>query len=415
MDRPIDAGFQKRQRVKRIGKVGIVLMVVGAMFIWLPGWIAPSVARHRMQTGRVETGRVEATITASGTVVPEFEHVMSCPIRSRVLRILKHPGEKLVKGEAILDLDRNEPMLMLKKLDEELALKGNAQARLKIELERNLNDLESQWQVKKLELRYLEAESGKHLKMFERGLIAKDVLSQSQLGVEKAKIEVQRLVEAIENARKSLDAQLDGLALEIKILKNQRMDVQRQLALAETRADRDGVLTWVIPDEGAAVGQGEVIARIADLSSFRVEARISDVHASRLSVGMPVKVQTRDHDLRGTVSGILPTVEDGIVTFLATLEEKSNPLLRSNLRVDVYPVLDARNDVLRIQRGPFINGGTGVHNVFVIRGDVAVKTPVQIGLSGYAFFEVLAGLDEGDEVILSDMTDYHHMQEVQVK
>ena len=75
------------------------------------------------------------------------------------------------------------------------------------------------------------------------------------------------------NAGKVTQAQLEGLAMEIKTLQQESQEAQRQLDLATTRADRDGVLTWVVLEEGSAVNKGDVIARIADLNSFRVDAK----------------------------------------------------------------------------------------------------------------------------------------------
>ena len=99
------------------------------LFIWLPGWIKPSLERSRIRTARVERGAVEASITASGTVVPEFEQVMASPIGSRVVRILERPGALLVKGQPIVELDLSQAQLKVEKLGEQLALKQNQQER----------------------------------------------------------------------------------------------------------------------------------------------------------------------------------------------------------------------------------------------------------------------------------------------
>ena len=96
------------------------------------------------------------------------------------------------------------------------------------------------------------------------------------------------------------------------------------------------------------------------------------------------------------------------------LENKSSPLLRPNQRVDVYLITERKTRALRVKRGPFITGGAGVHDVFVIRGDVAVKTEARIGISSFEYYEVVSGLLEGDEVIISNMKEYMHMDEVQI-
>jgi len=158
-----------------------------------------------------------------------------------------------------------------------------------------------------------------------------------------------------------------------------------------------------------------VMARIADLGSFKVEATISDVHANRLTAGMPVRIRVNEQlSLDGRIVMVLPAIKDGVVTLAVQLEDKTNKLLRSNLRVDVFIVTEAKPKALRIKRGPFVPG-EGAHEVFVIRNDMAVRTSVRIGIASFESYEVLNGLFEGDEVLISEMTDYVHLKEVKIR
>jgi HlyD family secretion protein len=218
----------------------------------------------------------------------------------------------------------------------------------------------------------------------------------------------------VEGAKRSTAAQLAGVELDLATLRKERDDARRLLDLATTRSDRPGVLTWVVPREGAMVPRGEVIARIADLDSFRVEATVSDVHSSSLHAGQTVRVVLDGQPLTGRLAAIDPTIENGAVKFHVDLDDARNPKLRNNLRVDVLVITDARPNTLRVPKGPFAQGGT-TEQVFVVQGDHAVRREARFGLSGYDFYEVLDGLDQGDEVILSDMKDYVRLERVNLK
>lgn len=165
------------------------------------------------------------------------------------------------------------------------------------------------------------------------------------------------------------------------------------------------------------MGQGEVVARMADLSAFRVDATISDVHAGRLAVGLPAKVRIdEEHYLKGSIARILPTIENGIVNLEVGLEERAHRLLRPNRRVEVYLLLEQRDRTLRLRKGPSLSGGgVGELQVFVVRGNMAFRTPVRLGIAGFDYCEVLEGLMEGDEVVISEVKDYIHMEEVEIK
>src|SRR2546422_8418824 len=101
MDRPLAPEFQKRQRRTRVALAGTALSVTAVLFVGLPGLLRPSVSRNRIRTARVEAGPVEASITASGTVQPQREAVLSSPVDAPGVRILQQPRDRVRKGEAV--------------------------------------------------------------------------------------------------------------------------------------------------------------------------------------------------------------------------------------------------------------------------------------------------------------------------
>ena len=160
---------------------------------------------------------------------------------------------------------------------------------------------------------------------------------------------------------------------------------------------------------------GEVFARIADLNSYRVKATISDIHTARLKVGLPIIISINEEtDLTGRVAGILPKIENGIVTFMADIDDKNHSLLRPNLQADIYIVTSKKRNVTRIKKGPFAQGH-GIHDVFVIRGDRAVRIEASFGITSHEYYEIVDGIVEGEEVIISEMTDHKNAEEVMIR
>lgn len=414
MDREIDVSFRRKQMLRRAALTVALVALIAAVFVWGPRLIQPSVARARIRTAKVDAGPIEAQITASGTVVPEFEQVISSPVNARVLKILKRPGAVLAKGEPILELDLNESRLAIEKLNQQVELKQNQQSKAKLDLENTLIDLQSRWEIKNLEYKAAKASTARNRELHRQGLLSEERLREVELIEEKTAFELKQLEESKRNAQASTKTQIEGLALEMKTLEQERAEAQRQLELATTKSDRDGVLTWVVDVEGVTMQKGAALARVADLSAFRVEATASDVHANRLSAGLPVKVKINDELLAGSISRVNPAVTNGVITLAVSLDDKSNALLKSNLRVDVLIGAERKDKVLRIKRGPFANG-EGAGSAFVIRGDTAYKTPIKLGIASVDHYEVVEGLIEGDEVIISDMTDFMHVKEVKLK
>jgi HlyD family secretion protein len=88
--------------------------------------------------------------------------------------------------------------------------------------------------------------------------------------------------------------------------------------------------------------------------------------------------------------------------------------LRPNLRVEAFIVTGHRDRALRVRKGPS-TGGEGYQQVFVVRGDRAERLRVRFGIASFDFVEIVEGLVAGDEVIVSDMTDYQHLTSIRLR
>jgi HlyD family secretion protein len=411
MDCPLDARDARRNRLSRIAKILLPVAAAAILLMLLPGWMQPSVARDRVRTALVTTGPIESVITASGTVVPEIERVLSSPLDARVLRILRRPGAALKQGEAVVELDVSQSVLALEKIVKDSKIKDNQQAQARLTLQRTLQELDARIELKTVELQALEAKLDGQQRLFDSGLASRDALRQAELDVKQAQVTRTQLDADRRNTERSTGLQVEGLSLERASIDNEVAEARHMLDLATTKSDRDGVLTWILPQEGALVHRGDVIARIADLTSYRVNASVSDIHAEHLRVGMPVVVKANDVDLDGTVAEVLPTIDGGTISFNISLFERSHPALRPNLRVDVLVVTGRKPRALRVKRGAFADGN-GPHDAFLVRANRAVRTPIELGLSAFDEVEVTAGLHDGDEIIVSDMRDYVHLKEI---
>lgn len=171
MDRPVDPSYSRRRWIKRAGLAVLVGMALLATFAWGPAFLTPSVTRTRIRTALVSAGPIESTLTASGTVVPEFEQVLAAPMNARVLRILMRPGDKVRKGDPIVELDVSESQSEVKTIDNRISIKENQQRQLQISLENTLIELRSQLEIKKLEAESLGLDVSQYRKLRNENLI----------------------------------------------------------------------------------------------------------------------------------------------------------------------------------------------------------------------------------------------------
>jgi HlyD family secretion protein len=413
VDREIALSERRRRVGVRVMVTAVPVLAVALLVAWLPDLLRPGVTRARIRTARVTTGPVDAMIMASGTIVPEIERVLSSPVDARVLRILARPGARVDRGDAVVELDTSESVLALDKLQSDLQVKENDQAERRLTLKTALADADGKIAVKQLEVESAEARLAGDRTLVSEGLLSREAFRRSELALTQARIELAQLRESRANTEASTRVALDTLTLERGTLDKEARQARRLVELSTTKSDRPGVVTWALTQEGALIRKGDVIARIADLSSYRVDATVSDVHAGKLQPGMAAIVLVNEQPVAGTVANVYPTVENGAIRFTVALAEPARPDLRPSLRVDVHVVTDRKPHTLRVARGPFADDAS--RRAFVVRGDHAVRVPLVLGLSGVEQVEIVSGAREGDELIVSDMRDYLHLEQITLK
>ena len=376
-------------------------------------WLRPSYDRGEMLTAKVTRGSVEATVQASGTVVPLVEQVVSTPVEARVLRIGRRAGASVKAGDELLTLDTAATRLEAERLDERLAQKVSENEKLRLGLDETLANLEAQLEQKKLDSEIFHHTATQKRTLRAEGLTTDQDALAAQAQAKKSDIEIRQIEDAVARAKRSRDVQLKAAGTELSFVRREAEESRRQLALAMLRADHDGVLTWVVPEVGAMVRRGEIVARIADLSAYRVVAQISDVHASRIGAGMRANVKLEGATIGGTIESVDPRIENGAMKFYVTLDQPSHGRLRNNLRADVSVVTGRRAETLIVRRGAL--GRSSSTHAFVVRGDDAVRVPVRFGLAGDESIEIAQGLREGEEVVISDMSEYADVANVRLK
>jgi len=414
MDRAIATSTQN-QRLRRrwLLTVGAVALVLGAVLAFRTV-LKPSLRRNDILTATVETGDVEAALTAAGIIIPGREAVITSPIQSTISRVAVAVGARVRPGETILELDRELANSTLAKLDDEQLRNQNKNSQLHLNLERSLNDLRAQAQVQAVKVHSLQSTLRDEQQLLKIGGSMAENVRQAELSLTVARLEAGRLTRQIQTQQRSNAADVRELGYTVSMQQRSISELATKLRQANISSQQPGVLTWVNENIGTTVQAGDALARVADLSSFRVRATISDAYAEALHQGDPVNVRVNGTDLRGTVASISPAVDKGVVTFYARLDDDHNAALRANLRADVFVITRAHHGVRRVKNGPFYQGGKE-QPVFVVKDGRAVRRTVRFGDSNFDVVQITGGLRAGEELVISDMKEHLETPELTVR
>ncbi len=415
MDREIPKEVRRKERNKKLIRYGSVAVVGVVIISVLISLMRTGVKEKDVVFSTVDQGTIEVSVSASGKVVPAFEEIINSPINTRILEVYRKGGDSVDVGTPILKLDLQSTETEYKKLLDEEQMKNYQLLQLQVNNETRLKDLAMQLKVKEMNLNRMRVELRNERYLDSIGSGTTDKVRQAELSVNVAQLELEQLQQQYENEQEVLAADYKVKELELSIFRKSLAETKRTLDDAQVRSPRKAILTYINNQIGQQVSQGEQIAIISDLSHFKVEGEIADTYGDRVAAGGKAIVKIGSEKLEGTVSSVTPLSKNGVISFTVQLLDDSHRRLRSGLKTDVYVMNAVKEDVMRLANASYYVG-RGEYELFVrTADDELTKRKVQLGDSNFEYVEVVSGLEPGDQVIVSDMSNYKNKNKLKLK
>ena len=415
MDREIPKEVRDKERKKMLIKYGVIGVAGIVCIALLISFMRSSVNRKDLVFSEVDTGIIEVSVSASGKVVPAFEEIINSPINTRIVEVYRKGGDSVDVGTPILKLDLQSTETEYKKLLDEEQMKRYQLEQLKVNNNTYLSDLAMQVKISAMKLNRMEVELRNERYLDSLGSGTTDKVRQAELNFNTGKLELEQLRQQKANEKEVKAADLKVKELEFNIFAKSLAEMKRTLDDAQIRSPRKAILTYINNQVGAQVPQGTQVAVISDLSHFKVEGEIADTYGDRVAAGGRAIVKIGNEKLEGIVSSVTPLSKNGVISFTVQLVEDNNKRLRSGLKTDVYVMNAVKEDVMRIANASYYVG-RGEYELFVQDSDnEIIKRKVQLGDSNFEYVEVVSGLQPGDKVVVSDMSNYKNKSKLKVK
>lgn len=394
------------------------LSILAVATWWLTGLqpAAPTVNRATLWTAQVERGDLVVAVRGTGTLVPEHIRWITPTTDGRVERVLARPGQAVTAGTTLLELSNSERHLAAR--DAEWALRAAEADRDSLNAQLLDRRLEHQAAVEAVRSEQTQARLRLEMNesLAEEGLIAAmDVrfarIKATELN-QRLALEEQRAGSLVESIRAQLAAQEARVAR----LRDQLALCREQVEALQVRAGMDGILQELPVEVGQRVQAGQNLAKVARATPLKAELRIAEALAKDLRVGLPATIDTRNVVVRGRVARIDPAVRNGTVTVDVGFTEPMPADARPDLTVDGTVELAHLTAVLVVDR-PTQAQSAGTIGLYRIDPDGrgATLVQVQIGRCSVSRMEVVGGLRAGDQIILSDMTQWASAPRVNLK
>ena len=415
--RPSVAGQRRRRRIL-YAVVGIVLVGLVTMGVYRLKPAAPTVERSTVWVDTVKRGSVLRQVRGLGTLVPMEGSIQFLPAvtEGRVDKILALPGAQ-VKSDTIL-LEMSNPQLTQEALDAEWKLKAAEADYKNLEVALASQVLAQKSLSAQAQSEYSQAKMQADI---DSELAKLGVISQLSMNVSHQKaeqlstqndIEKQRLV----NSSEVLKAQLQAKQAEVEEFRALAELKKSQLDHLRVRAGIEGVLQEQTLKIGQYVTPGTTLAKVVQPQRLKAELKIAETQAKDIQIGQPASVDTHNGVIPGHVVRIDPSVVNGTVTVDVTLDAKLPQGARPDLSVDGTIDLEKMDNVLYVGRPAFGQEQSTI-GMFKLEpdGNNAVRAQVKLGRSSVNTVEILQGLKEGDQVILSDMSRWDSYDRVRLE
>ena len=376
---------------------------------------APRVDRDTVYMSTVERGSMLRQVRGTGTLVPEQIRWITAITSGTVEQIVIRPGAAVTPDTVIVEL--SNPELQQQALEARLQLDAALARYESRQVELRSQELTQQASLKTIESELSQAEYEAELdeELFRDNLVSELQVRQKQSRVSELRIRQEIEQQRLEIQADSMRATLAAEQADVDRLQTIYQLRQDQVSDLRVRAGHTGVLQEVPLDEGQSVTPGTNLARVGDPTQLMAQLRIAETQARDIVVGQPAAVDTRNGVIPGHVIRIDPAVQQGTVTVDVALDGELPRGARPDLTVDGTIEIERLENVIYVGR-PVFGQEQSVVSLSKLdpESDDAVRTRVSLGRSSVNDIEVLEGLEPGDQVVLSDMSQWDAFDRVRL-
>ena len=414
-DRPLSKPTVARPWRRWLSAAVLVLAALAGVGYVVRGWLSAqgAVDRSRIRIARVERGKLVRDIVADGRVVAANSPTLYA-IAAGTVDFHVRAGDKAAKGAVLATVA--SPELQSRLTQEQATLAGleAGVGRAGLDVEHGRANAQKLVAQSEIDRQTAAREVQINQQMFSRGVIPELELRRSEDLLKKAEIAV---------GHAHIEAALQGKELAFDLgTKNQGLDrqravvreLERQVTALEVKSPVEGQVGQLLVAQLSTVAANAPILTVVDLGAFELEIRVPDAFARDIAIAMAAEIRSGAKTFSGRVRSVSPEVVEGNVAARLEFVGQRPDGLRQNQRLSARILIEERPDVLKVERGPFLEQGGG--NIAYFLGDdgVAERRPIRTGAISLDAVELLGGAKLGDQIIVTGADMFKDAQRIRV-
>jgi HlyD family secretion protein len=386
----------------------LVLVGVGLALAW-PTWrrfnsVDRTLDASRLQIAPVVLGDLVRDAAADGRIVSANAPTLFAATAGIVALQVK-AGDPVRRGQVLATID--SPELRSRLAQEQTALQSLDVALGRARIAARQSDTRN---ASAIELAEVQVQSAKRnleraRQTFEQGLLNKVDYERAQDDVQLAEVTLKTVRAARGLERETAEYEIQTQQLARSRQASMAEEVARQVTQLSIVAPFDGLIGAIPVQDRDAVIANQPVLTVVNLDAYEIEFSLPENEAAEAGPGTPVRVLYEGREYDAKVTAISPSVADSLVKGRAAFAGAIPPTIRQNQRVSLRLLFETRARVLMLPRGAFLQSGGG-RLAYVVRDEVAIRTPITTGARSLSHVEVTDGLRAGDQVIVSDTSEF---------
>ncbi|MEM8507394.1 MAG: efflux RND transporter periplasmic adaptor subunit [Bacteroidota bacterium] len=416
----MDIQLEKKKglRPKHYGYIAltILLLFVGWKILFASSVSTFRTDKEKLSIAAVVDGKFDDYITINGSVAPISTIYMDAYEGGRVTEKLIEEGAMVKKGDIILTLENSVLYEQILQSESNLALKQNDLRSTRLTFDSRQVDGRRNLATAENDLTRTKRNYEQNLALYEDELISKEVylVSKENYELSQKQYEIVKLQTEQDDALRKTS--LSGLDTDLERMKKTLAMVYERLDHLNVRAPADGQLGFLDAEIGQNIGQGQRIGQINVLTDFKIEAAIDEHYIDRVKRDLTAVLERNDSIYPLRVRKVYPEVRNGRFQVDLVFMENRPATIRTGQTYNIRLQLGASNDALLLPKGGFFQS-TGGQWVFVMNSDgsEALKRNIRIGKQNSRYYEVLEGLQPGEQVITSNYDSFGEAERIVLK
>jgi HlyD family secretion protein len=414
MDKPRQSNRKQRQRLYIGGGVAAAVLITVGLTQLKPA--PPSVEGAGIYSDTVRHGELVRQVRGPGTLTPEYIRIIPAVTAGRIEQIFARPGTVVEPGTPLLRLSNPDVELQLLESERQYNAALTELVNLRANLQTQVLTLEGSVAQAQSTFNDAVRQANTAAELAAKGLIARNEAERAKDQVDEARTRLDIEKQRLQLARGTVDAQLEQQAGQVERLRGIVAFRRQQLESMDVRATSSGVLQRLDLEIGQYVNPGIELARVVEPGRLKAVLRIPESQMRDVVMGQTAWIDTRNDTIRGRVVRIDPAAQGGTFGVDVAFDGELPASARPDMSVDGTIEIERLSDVLYVSRPNYGSAGQTI-GLFVMSpdGKTAERTQVKLGQTSVNHVEIVAGLERGQRVILTDMQQWDAHNRVRIR